>query len=153
MVVCAYTVYACKQVDETRTANSLAKRALIEANKSFVMFNGINYNQNKDINGMHKRIGINIINSGNSPSIPNTLYLCKPIIRNDENQPVYRCELSDPPASLSAIGPKQIVSTIGPVVSDADLAATRDAKNSIYIFGYINYSDNISVDEMGVPTV
>jgi hypothetical protein len=55
IVVSGYTYFAHQQVTETQTANSIAKKALAEVNKPYVMSSGLNPNRTEDINGLHLR--------------------------------------------------------------------------------------------------
>lgn len=150
-VVAAYTFYAAMQYGETRTANEIAKNAFIEANKSFIAFVGLFPNFTKDANGLHLRAGISLTNTGNTAALPNLAYVCKPVIRDDQNQPVYKCDLADPPASVPTVGPHQLVNLIGPEIQDSDIQAINQNKKSVYVFGYFVYSDKLTVDSLGIP--
>src|ERR1700722_8050715 len=68
IVVGFYTFYASQQVTQTQTANGIAKRALAEANKPYVMLASLNPNYTNDVNGVHLRIGFSLNNFGNTPA-------------------------------------------------------------------------------------
>jgi hypothetical protein len=149
--VFTYTGFSWRQVSETQTANLIAKKALSEANKPYLMFTGFTPNRIKDNNGIHLRMGINWTNFGNTPANYVRYHDCAPIIRDDSAPPVIKCNPTDPDAGESVVGPKQGATIIGPKIEDADLAATIDEKKAIYILGYVTYQDNIDVDQHGFP--
>jgi hypothetical protein len=145
--VLAYTGFSCRQVSETQTANSIAKKALTDSNRPYVMFSGFTPSHIKDNNGVHLRIGINFTNFGNTPANYVRYHDCAPIIRDDIVPPVIKCNTGDPDSGESVIGPKQGATIVGSKIEDADMAATID----VYILGYITYQDSIDVDEHGFP--
>jgi hypothetical protein len=102
-----YAGFTKQQVTETQNANRIAKQALAEVNRPYVMFTGIAPNITSDTRGNHTHIGLNWTNFGNTPSITNTWYMCKPIIKSDVITPNYKCDLAEPTTPLPVIGPKQ----------------------------------------------
>ena len=149
-----YTCYSRQQVAESENANAIARAALTEANKPFVSRATLNETMNQDANGNHRRIGLVWQNFGNTPALSVTVYVCSPLIRNDENPPAeYKCNLDYRPEHLGAIPAKQNVSLTGPIISEEDLKATQESppKKAIYLFGYIAYGDSVSFDRYGNP--
>lgn len=144
-----YAWYARQQVTDSDVANSIAKQALDEVNRPYLMFSALYPNNTSDNNGIHSRIGITWTNFGNTPALNPTFYMCKPVIKDDFNPPPYQCDLLDPPAKFQPIGPKQPTTLQGPIISAADLDATREGKKAIYMFGYLKYEDKIDVDPYG----
>jgi hypothetical protein len=153
IVVSVYTLFACKQVQETQTANSIAKKALTEANKPYVMFTSLVPNYTMDNAGRHFRIGIQWTNLGNTPATFVRAFNCDPIIREDIVEPEFHCKISEnkeqTPASV--LGPKQPLSVIGSIIKESDFDDTRTEKKAIYVFGYVTYQDAIDVDDFGNP--
>jgi hypothetical protein len=151
LAVTAYTAFSYQQVSETQTANSIAKKALTDSNRPYVMFSGFVPNHVKDNNGVHLRIGINFTNFGNTPANYVRFHDCAPIIRDDIVPPVIKCNPTEADSGESVVGPKQGVTIVGPKIEDADMTATIDEKKAIYILGYVTYQDSIDVDEHGIP--
>ena len=89
IAVAIYACYARQQVTETQAANAIAKQALAEVNRPYVMFASLYPNNTADNNGVHKRIGITWTNFGNTPALNPTFYMCKPIVRDDFTPPPY----------------------------------------------------------------
>ena len=144
-----YTYYTSQQVSESDSANTIARQALGEANKPYVMFSSLWPNLSHDKNGNHIQAGVIFTNFSNSPALNTVIYMCKPIIRDNPNPPPYKCDLADPATKTNAIGPKQPISFLGPILSDTDLDATKDEKKAIYVLGYLKYEDKIDVDPYG----
>lgn len=144
-----YTWYSSQQVAESGLANSIARQALGEANKPYVMFSGLAPHLAKDINGLHKQAGLNFTNYGNTPALNPIFYMCTPVIKENSGIPPYKCDLLDPPAKVNALGPKQTTTFVGPIISEPDLEASKDERKFIYIFGYLKYDDKIDVDPYG----
>ncbi|MGD1015936.1 MAG: hypothetical protein ABR863_05790 [Roseiarcus sp.] len=147
----AYTFYSSSQVSETQIANAIAKQAHAEVNKPYVMLNSLSEPITEDNNGLHKHVGINWTNFGNTPAIHGVWYMCKPIIRDNPTPFPYKCDLLETPQQFPVIGPRQTASMIGPIVSDADLEATLNEKKLIYVFGYFKYEDKIDIDALNIP--
>ena len=151
IVIAVYTCFACNQVQQTQTANSIAKKALTEVNKPYVMFTGLVPNYTSDNAGQHFRIGAAWTNLGNTPAQYIRAWNCDPIIRDDIVPPVFTCHISESEQPYSVLGPKQGLGTIGPVIKESDFEATADEKKAIYIFGYVEYQDSIDTDAVGNP--
>ena len=154
IVIGVYTCFACNQVQKTQTANDIAKKALTEANKPYVMWTGFNPHYTLDSSGgRHFRVGINWTNLGNTPATYVRTYNCDPIVRDDVVEPAFHCNISENKDNIpeSVIGPKQLISTVGPIIKESDFQATRDEKKAIYIFGYVTYQDAIDTDAYGNP--
>jgi hypothetical protein len=151
LVVGGYTYFAHEQVSETQTANSIAKKALAEANKPYVMFAGIFPNHTKDANGEHLRVGFTLTNFGNTPASYVRFNSCDPIIFDGVAAPSLHCTVTEKPSEFSEIGPKQALSIFGPVIKEADLEATTVDKKSVYVLGYVTYQDSVDFDRFGNP--
>jgi hypothetical protein len=147
--VAAYTYFAHQQVGETQTANSIAKKALTEANKPYVMFSALNPNHTIDTNGDHFRVGFTFTNWGNTPANYLRYTNCDPIVLNGGANPELRCNVSEKASDALDLGPKQPISFSGSIVKESDLEDTRADKKNIYILGYVTYSDSIDVDAFG----
>jgi hypothetical protein len=144
-----YTWNSAQQVSESETANKLAKQALGEANKPYVMFSKLVPRLTKDVNGLHKQAGLTFTNYGNTPALDPLFYICKLIIQESREALTYKCDLLESPSKTNAIGPKQSTTFAGPVISDSDLEASKDEHKFIYLFGYLKYNDKIDVDSYG----
>jgi hypothetical protein len=148
--VCIYTYYAREQVNKSQVANEIAKRALAEANKPYVLMNGFVPQRIADRkNVLAARIGIQWMNFGNTPAYSAMPTVCDPIIRHDMNVPNFTCHVSESVISQFVIGPKQTVTVSGPVIDDNDLLGTRDDSTAVYIFGKLDYTDGVEIDEFG----
>jgi hypothetical protein len=141
-----YTWYSGQQVTENNTANKIALQALGEANKPYVMFSSLAPHHTHDKNGLHKQAGLTFTNYGNTPALNPVFYMCKPIIKDIQGSPPYKCDLLDPPAKANPVGPKQSTSFEGPVIAESDLDASKDERKFIYVFGFLKYEDKIDVD-------
>jgi hypothetical protein len=140
LVLGIYTWYSGQQVTESDTANKIALQALGEANKPYVMFGSLAPHLTQDKNGVHKQAGLTFTNYGN---------MCKPIIKETQGSPPYKCDLLDPPAKANPVGPKQSTTFSGPIISESDLDASKDERKFIYLFGFLKYDDKIDVDPYG----
>ena len=127
-----------------QTANSIAKKALTEANKPYVMFSSLFPNYISDNAGRHFHLGVTWINLGNTPATFVRVFNCHPIIREDIVEPEFHCNISESKEQTpeAVIGPKQPHTVIGPVIKESDFADTRTEKKAIYIFGYVTYQDD-----------
>jgi hypothetical protein len=135
----------------TQTANSIAKRALAEVNKPYVMFSALNPNHTHDANGQHLRVGFTFTNFGNTPASYLRYNNCDPIIVDFGVTPILKCNLSEKGSDEINVGPKQPINFSGSIIKEADLEDTRIDKKSIYIMGYVTYQDSIDVDPYGNP--
>jgi hypothetical protein len=151
LVIGGYTYFAHQQVTETQTANTIAKKALTEANKPYVMYTGIAPNFTTDANGEHFRVGFTVTNLGNTPANFLRYTNCDPIILNSVAVPNIHCNASEKSSDPMVLGPKQATTWAGSIILPADLEATRDDKKNIYIFGYVTYEDSIDSDAYGNP--
>jgi hypothetical protein len=151
IVVAVYTCFACSQVRETQTANSIAKKALTEANKPYVMFSALNPNHTMDTNGDHFRVGFTFTNWGNTPANYLRFTNCDPIVVSGGVNPELRCNASEKASDALDLGPKQPISFTGSIIKESDLEDTRADKKNIYILGYVTYSDSIDVNAFGNP--
>ncbi|MFZ0494941.1 MAG: hypothetical protein WBD78_05845 [Methylocella sp.] len=151
IIVGVYTFYARQQVIETQTANAIAKKALTEASRPYVMMENIFGSNSKDANGIHPHVGFKVTNFGNTPATYVKFTNCDPIIRNDNAVPNFKCNVSEQPTSEWVLGPKQSVYYVGSVFAQSDIDLTKDAEKFIYILGYVTYQDDIDVDYSGVP--
>ena len=151
VVVGAYLFLAYYQIQQTQTANAIAKKALSEANRPYVMFNAINPNHSVDTRGEHLRVGFSFTNWGNSPAHYLRYVDCDPVVVNSGVEPELRCNMSEKASAESDLGPKQAVSFAGSIINEADLKETRDDKKSIYIMGYVTYQDSIDTNAYGNP--
>jgi hypothetical protein len=150
IAVAVYAWYARQQVTESQNANSIAKEALAEVNRPYVMSTGIYINVTGDQNKtIHKHLGVNFNNFGNTPAINVTWIQCKTIIRTDIITPTYKCDLDGQPGKVIVLGPKQPMNIVGPAIDDADLEATRSESKSIYVFGYLTYDDKVEDSKDG----
>jgi hypothetical protein len=149
--VSVITLLAYRQVSETQTANSIAKKALAEANKPYVMYSALYPNHTTDTNGIHLRVGFTLANFGNTPASYLRFTLCDPIIMLGAAPPNLRCTVSEKISDEMVLGPKQGVNFSGPIIDKDDLEATKDEKKTIYILGYVTYQDSIDVDIHGFP--
>jgi hypothetical protein len=116
LVVSAYTFFARQQVTETQTANTIAKKALAEANKPYVMFSGLFPNHTTDTNGDHLRIGFALTNFGNTPASFVRFTNCDPIIMQGGAAPNLHCLASEKTSDPAEIGPKQTANYSGPII-------------------------------------
>ena len=153
IVVGVYTCFACSQVRETQTANSIAKKALAEVNKPYVMFTGIQPNYTNDKNGRHLHMGVQWTNLGTTPAHFVRVFNCDPIVRDNLVQPQFVCNVSEDDLSKAerVLGPKQSTTALGSIIKESDFEATRDEAKAIYVFGYVTYEDSIEVDNFGNP--
>ena len=153
IVIAIYTCFAWSQVTETQTANSIAKKALTEANKPYVMFTSLVPNYTSDAAGRHFRVGITWTNLGNTPASYVRINNCDPIIREDTAEPQLHCNVSESKDQIpeNVIGPKQQLTVIGPILKESDFDDTQTEKKAIYILGYATYQDAIDVDQFGNP--
>jgi hypothetical protein len=108
IVVGVYTYIASQQVVETQNANAIAKKALAEANKPYVMFSALNPNFTTDVNGIHLRVGFTLVNFGNTPASYLRFTNCDPIILNPGVVPNIECKISEKPSDEMVLGPKQL---------------------------------------------
>jgi hypothetical protein len=143
LIVGTYTYFAHQQVSETQTANSIAKKALTEANKPYVMFSAFNPNHTIDTNGEHFRVGFTFTNWGNTPANYLRYTNCDPIIVNGGVNPELRCNVAEKASDEFNLGPKQGLSFAGSIIKESDLEDTRVDKKNIYIMAYVTYSDSI----------
>lgn len=149
IAVVIYACYARQQVEATQNANAIARAALTEANKPYVMFSSLFEPLTQDKNGIHKHVGMIWTNFGNTPALYPTWYMCTPRIRDNPNPRPYTCELLETPTKFTTIGPKQSINLQGPIVENSDLEATKDEKKAIYVFGFLKYEDKVTVDPYG----
>lgn len=148
--VCFYTYYAREQVNKSQAANEIAKIALAEANKPYVLTNGFVPQRIADHkNVLAARIGVQWTNFGNTPAYSALPTICDPIARHDMNVPNFTRHVSESVMSQFVIEPKQTVTKIGPVIDDKDLLGTQDDSTAIYIFGKLDYTDGVEIDESG----
>ncbi len=154
-VIAVYTCFACSQVQETQTANSIAKKALAEANKPYVMFESFypNYIIDPRDGKRHFHLGVKWTNFGNTPAQFARMFMCDPIVRPDVAEPEFHCNISDniDQTPIGIIGPKQPAYIVGPVIEESDFEATRNEAKTIYLFGYVTYQDAIDTDRFGNP--
>jgi hypothetical protein len=151
VVISGYTYFAHQQVTETQTANGIAKKALAEANKPYVMYSTIYPNHTSDKNGTHLRIGFSLVNFGNTPASYLRFTNCDPIIVDGGVAPNLKCTVSEKPSDEFVLGPKQQVNYTGSIIKESDLDATREDKKNIYVLGYVTYQDSIDLDPYGNP--
>lgn len=151
IVVGAYTYFAHQQVSETQTANSIAKKALAEANKPYVMFSGLFPNHSTDANGDHFRVGFTLVNFGNTPASYVRFNPCDSIIFDGVAAPNLHCTITEKPSEPAEMGPKQGINFVGPIIKEADLDATTSDRKSVYILGYVTYQDSVDFDRFGNP--
>jgi hypothetical protein len=144
-----YTWYSSEQVDKSEVANNIARQALGEANKPYVMFSSLAPHLTKDLNGVHKQAGLTFTNYGNTPALNPVFYMCTPLTKETSGAPSYKCDLAEPPAKANPLGPKQTTTFSGPIISEADLEASKDERKFIYVFGFLKYDDKIDVDPYG----
>jgi hypothetical protein len=149
LVLGLYTWFSSQQVTESDTANKIARQALGEANKPYVMFSSLAPHLTRDKNGMHKQAGLTFTNYGNTPALNPIFYLCTPIIKETQGNPTYKCDVSEPPSKVNALGPKQPTTFAGPIIAQSDLDASKDERKFIYVFGFFEYNDKIDVDPYG----
>jgi hypothetical protein len=150
LVVGGYTYFAHQQVTETQTANLIAKQALTEANKPYVMLTALSPNYTSDTNGIHLRLGFTLTNYGNTPAHFVRFTSCEPIIRADASPDIH-CNKTSAPGDPTDLGPKQFINISGEIVKDEDMEATKDAKKSVYVLGYVTYQDSIDMDANNLP--
>ena len=104
-----------------------------------------------DVDGASRiHMGPSWINLGNTPANSVSAYNCDPIIRDDEIQPIFHCNISEKDHPEIILGPKQERQIIGPVIKEEDLEATVHNKKAIYIFGGVTYTDNVGFDSSGI---
>lgn len=151
IVIAIYTCFACNQVQQSQTANSIAKKASAETNKPYVMYTSIFPNFSRDPNGTHIRIGWTLTNYGNTPASYLRFTSCDPIIMSGLAQPDFHCTVSEKASDEAVLGPKQAVNFSGPIIEPNDLDATTDNRKSIYLLGSVTYQDGVDVDANGRP--
>ena len=144
VAVCVYAEFAREQVNETRESNNIARETTFQTNRPYVMWTGLSVIRVLNKDGTFSwRIGSKITNFGNTPAIGRTIKSCDPTIRHDTQSPVFNCVVSDPPNTNASWGPKQEITVNGPVVSSADMLATKVGLTYVYIYGEIIYEDTL----------
>ena len=145
-----YTAFTHQQVTETRKANLIAKKALTEVNKPYVLAASISPNFTRDNNGSHLRIGWTLSNLGNTPANHIRYTNCDPIIRDSATK-IIKCNVTEEKSVDLILGPKQTTQVAGSIIEPAILKKTTDGRAFIYILGFVTYEDEVDVDADGKP--
>jgi len=151
--VCVYTGFTREQVSQSEAANRIAKQALAEANRPYVLWNGQLtlgfFGEKGDQPTPH--VGIQWINYGNTPAYDALTTMCDPVIRTERDEPNFTCVVSEKQMFKTVVGPKQVLNLVGKPLKEEDLLNTRDGSKHIFLLGKIEYRDDVSLDDNDLP--